>query len=111
MSVRDDYWDKGPWTRLEKWVDGVLTVLGSSTAPEDVYKSAADDDMQTGDINEFQVEVQGTQIKVYLRQYENGSWASPKQIFDVTDSQFSSGRVGVSTYSMWWAFIDYIGIQ
>lgn len=111
MSVRDDFWDKGPWIRLEKWVDGTMTVLAISTNPDDVYKSAADDGMNTGDINEFQVETSAGRIKVFLRQYKNGTWGESRQVFDITDAQFSSGRVGVSTYSMWWAFIDYIGIQ
>ena len=111
MSVRDDFWDKGPWIRLEKWVDGTMTILAISTNPDDVYKSAADDDMHTGDINEFQVETSGSRIKVFLRQYKNGTWGESRQVFDITDAQFSSGRVGVSTYSMWWALIDYIGIQ
>jgi len=111
MSVRESYWDKGPWTRLEKWVDGELTILSLSTDAQDVYKSAKDDDLQTGDINEFSVEVSGGKIKIFLRLFQNNTWGTPKLIFDVTDSQFASGRVGVSTYSMWWAFIDYIMIK
>lgn len=111
MSVRDDYWDHGPWTRLEKWVDGELTVLAISTDPEDVYRSVADDDAATGDINQFRIEASGSQIKVYLKLYQNGTWGDEKLVFDVSDAQFSSGRIGVSTYSMWWAFIDYIAIQ
>ena len=111
MSVREDYWDRGPWTRLEKWVNGELTVLVFSQNADDVHRRVADDGMDTGDINEFRIETNGSNIKAYIKVYKDGAWSLDKLIFDVTGPQFSSGRIGVSTYSMSWAYIDYIASQ
>jgi len=111
MSVRDDYWDKGPWIRLERWTNGEMTVLALSQDPADVYKSVADDGLAAGDINELRIEIQGTRIKAYIKLYQDGVWGASRLVFDVTDAQYAGGRIGISTYSVWWAYIDYIALQ
>lgn len=90
----------GPFTRLEKWVDGELTVLGFSDNPDHAYIN------QTGvlanDLNLLRVDKAGSRIRAYV----NG-----EEVFDVTDSTFSSGRVGVSTYAQCWTWLDYITVE
>jgi len=110
ISVRDPD-ENGPFTRLEKWTNGNLTVLGLSQDPDDAYKDVLNDGLVTGDSNEFKVEANGTNIKAYLRVYVNNELIIDRLIFDVSDSTFASGRVGISTYAMCWTWLDYIAIQ
>ena len=97
MSV----FEEGPFTRLEKFVGGEMTVLALTTDPADVY--VADEyGVVPDDINVFTVEVSGTNIKAYI---------NDRLIFNVDDATFATGRVGISTYAMCWTWLDYITVE
>jgi photosystem II stability/assembly factor-like uncharacterized protein/tetratricopeptide (TPR) repeat protein len=94
--VQRDEDDNGPFARLEKWVDGNLTVLGLSTDPDHIYSDEPDATTR------ITVNMQGSRLRAYLNEI---------LVFDLSDGTFTGGHFGLSVYAMEGLYVDYLLLQ